>query len=135
MDEGDVGTPHRGGTGHGIAHLAGGMVGEVAHRVQRLLRGAGGDGNAQTGKIFGPSNGMQDILDQHIFLRQTAAANILAGQHAALGGDHREAVLSSVAMLSWVMGFSSIPVFMAGETSLGHLAARTTVVSISSAMP
>ena len=42
---------------------------------------------------------------------------------------------SSVAMLSWVMGFSSIPVFMAGETSLGHLAARMTVVSISSAMP
>ena len=42
---------------------------------------------------------------------------------------------SSVAMLSWVMGFSSIPVFMAGETSLGPLAARTTVVSISSAMP
>ena len=53
------------------------MVGEVAHRVQRLLRGAGGDGNAQTGKIFGPGNGMQDILDQHIFLRQTAAATSL----------------------------------------------------------
>ena len=52
-----------------VAHLAGGMVGEVAHRVQRLLRGAGGDGNAQTGKIFGPGNGMQDILDQNIFLR------------------------------------------------------------------
>ena len=33
------------------------------------------------------------------------------------------------------MGFSSIAVFMAGETSLEHLAARTTVVSISSAMP
>ena len=92
MDEGDIRAAHGGGTGKGIAHLAGGMVGEVAHRVQRLLRGAGGDGNAQTGKIFGPGNGMQDILDQHIFLRQTAAANILAGQHAALGGDHREAV-------------------------------------------
>ena len=38
-------------------------------------------------------------------------------------------------MLSWVMGFSSIPVFIAGETSLGHPAARTVVVSISSAMP
>ena len=38
-------------------------------------------------------------------------------------------------MLSWVMGFSSIPVFMAGETSFGHLAARTVVVSMSSAMP
>ena len=33
------------------------------------------------------------------------------------------------------MGFSSIPVFMAGLTSLGHLTASTTVVSISSAMP
>ena len=38
-------------------------------------------------------------------------------------------------MLSWVMGFSSMAVFMAGETSFLHLAARTTVVSMSSAMP
>ena len=42
---------------------------------------------------------------------------------------------SSVARLSCVMGFSSMPVFMAGATSFGHLAASTTVVSISSAMP
>ena len=42
---------------------------------------------------------------------------------------------SSVFRLSWVMGFSSIPVFMAGLTSLGQRAASTTVVSISSAMP
>ena len=41
----------------------------------------------------------------------------------------------SLARLSCVMGFSSIPVFMAGDTSFGHLAASTTVVSISSAMP
>ena len=38
-------------------------------------------------------------------------------------------------MLSWVMGFSSMPVFMAGDTSFGHRAASTVVVSISSAMP
>ena len=35
---------------------------------------------------------MQDVLEQHVFLRQAAAAHILAGQHAALGRDDREAV-------------------------------------------
>ena len=36
LDKGDIRAAHGGGTGKGIAHLAGGMVGEVAHRVQRL---------------------------------------------------------------------------------------------------
>ena len=38
-------------------------------------------------------------------------------------------------ILSWVMGFSSIAVFMEGAASFLHLAARTTVESISSAIP
>ena len=38
-------------------------------------------------------------------------------------------------MLSCVTGFSSIAVFMEGATSFRHLAARTTVVSMSSAIP
>ena len=37
--------------------------------------------------------------------------------------------------LSWVTGFSSILVFMAGAMSLGHLQASTVVVSMSSARP
>ena len=39
------------------------------------------------------------------------------------------------ARLAWVAGFSYMPVFMAGATSLGHRQASTVVVSISSAMP
>ena len=43
--------------------------------------------------------------------------------------------LSSVARLSWVMGFSYILVFIAGATILGASLARMVVVSMSSAMP
>ena len=38
-------------------------------------------------------------------------------------------------MLSTVIGFSSIAVFIEGATSFLHFAARTTVVSMSSAIP
>ena len=93
MDEGDVRTPHGGGAGHGIAHLAGGMVGQVAHGVQRLLGGAGSHGNVQACQIFGLGDGVQDVLNEHILLGQAAAAYILAGQQAALGGDDRKAVV------------------------------------------
>ena len=93
MDEGDFGTPHRGGTGHGIAHLAGGVVGQVAHRVQRLLSGAGRDGNAQTGEVLRLCDGAEDVVQQDFLFRQASAAHVLAGQHAALGRDDREAVL------------------------------------------
>ena len=41
--QGDFRTPGGGGFGDGVAHLAGGVVGEVAHRVQGLLSGTGGD--------------------------------------------------------------------------------------------
>ena len=92
MDEGDFGTPHRGGTGHGIAHLAGGVVGQVAHRVQRLLGGAGCHGDAQPGQVLRAGNGVEDVLNEDILLRQAAVAHILAGQHTALGRDDGEAV-------------------------------------------
>ena len=41
----------------------------------------------------------------------------------------------SLVRLSWVMGFSSMAVFIAGATSFLHRAARTVVVSMSSARP
>ena len=44
-DQGDLGAPEHGHTGDGVAHLARGVVGEVAHRVQGLLGGSGGDQN------------------------------------------------------------------------------------------
>ena len=51
------------------------------------------------------------------------------------GGIMEKPYFSKAARLSWVMGFSSIAVFMAGATSFLQRAARTTVVSMSSAMP
>ena len=93
VDEGDLCSPHGGGPGDGIAHLAGRVVGQVAHGVQRLLRWPGGHSDADTGQILGPGNGVQDVLDEHILLGQAAAAHILAGQHPALRGDDREAVV------------------------------------------
>ena len=92
MDEGDVCAPHRGGAGYGIAHLAGGVVGQVAHRVQRLLGGAGRHGDAQPDQVLRAGNGVEDVLNEDIFLRQAAAAHIFAGQHTALGRDDGEAV-------------------------------------------
>ena len=92
MDQGHFGAPHGGGAGKGVAHLAGGVVGQVAHRVQRLLRGAGGHCDAQPCQILRAGNGVQDVLDQHFLLGQASAAHILAGQHAAFGGDDGKAV-------------------------------------------
>ena len=68
------------------------MVGQVAHGVQCLLGGPGGHGDTHSVQVLGPGDGVQDVLDEHIFLRQAAAAHILAGQHTALGGDDREAI-------------------------------------------
>jgi hypothetical protein len=41
----------------------------------------------------------------------------------------------SISIFRWVAGLSYMPVFIAGETSLGHRAAKTVVESMSSAMP
>ena len=38
-------------------------------------------------------DGAEDVVQQDILFRQASAAHVLAGQHAALGGDDREAVL------------------------------------------
>ena len=92
MDQGHFRAPHGGGAGKGVAHLAGGVVGQVAHRVQRLLRGAGGHRDAQPCQILRAGDGVQDVLHQHLFLGQASAAHILAGQHAAFGGDDGKAV-------------------------------------------
>ena len=42
-DQGDAGAGRRGGARDGVALLAGGAVGDVAHRIDRLVRRAGGD--------------------------------------------------------------------------------------------
>ena len=86
VDQGHLCASHGGGAGKGVAHLAGGVVGQVAHRVQRFLRGAGGHRNAQPCQILRAGNGVQDVLQQHFLLGQASAAHIPAGQYAAFGG-------------------------------------------------
>ena len=44
-DQGDLSSPEHGHAGNGVAHLACGVVGEVAHWVKGLLGGSGGDQN------------------------------------------------------------------------------------------
>ena len=92
VDQGHFGAPHGGGAGKGVAHLAGGVVGQVAHRVQCLLRGAGGHRNAHPCQILRAGDGVQDVLDQYFLLGQAPAAHILAGQHTAFRGDDSKAV-------------------------------------------
>ena len=68
------------------------MVGQVAHRVQRLLRGAGSHRDAQPRQILRAGDGVKDVLDQYFLLGQASATHILAGQHAAFRGDNSKAV-------------------------------------------
>ena len=92
VDQGDLCAPLYGGFGQRIAHLAGGMVGQVAHRVQRFLGGAGGHRHPQALHILGLCDLLQDIVQQHLLFGQPAAAHILAGKHTALRGDHRDPI-------------------------------------------
>ena len=45
----------RGGFGQRVAHLAAGAVGDVAHRVERLLRGPGGDQHGLAFQVAAPA--------------------------------------------------------------------------------
>ena len=77
-------TPEHGRVGDGIAHFAAGMVGEIAHRVERLLGGAGGDENPKALKILlTGENGLNSVIDVvrlgHFSLAHCAAGE-MAGQ-------------------------------------------------------
>ena len=62
-DEGDLGPPEHGHPGDGIAHFSGGVVGEVAHRIQRLLGGAGGDQHPPALLVGGVGKPAQNLLE------------------------------------------------------------------------
>ena len=76
--------PEHGRVGDGIAHFAAGMVGEIAHRIQGLLGGAGGDENPKALKILlTGENGLDPVIDVvrlgHFSLTHCAAGQ-MAGQ-------------------------------------------------------
>ena len=89
----DVCAAQHTGAGHGVAHLAGGVVRQVAHGVHRLLRGTGRDDDLFAFKVFRAGQLPQDVVDQHTLIGQTARADVAAGQHTGAGRDDREAVV------------------------------------------
>ena len=69
------------------------MVGQVPHRIQRLPGGTGGNGHTQAQVILFPGDFHGNAVQQHLRLRQLAAAHILAGQQPHGGLDDAEAVV------------------------------------------
>ena len=90
-DERDVRAVGRSGSRDGVSHLARGRVGEIAHGVHRLVRGARRDDDAASGEVSAGANsiecGRDDLLDR----RELAGTRLAAGQPAALGA-HEEVV-------------------------------------------
>ena len=82
-DQGDLGPAGGGGLCDGVAHLAGGVVGEVAHRVQGLLGGTGGDQHPQAFHVLFVGQGVEDTFQQILRLGHLALAHRAAGQMAA----------------------------------------------------
>ena len=78
--------------GDGVALAAGGAVGDVAHRVDRLVRRAAGDQRVLAGERFGRRR--QQRLDRGEDggrLGQAAGAEFVAGHRALVRPDHQHA--------------------------------------------
>ena len=90
--QGHGGPPAGGGPGDGVAHPAGGVVGEIAHRVQRLPGGAGGDQHPQARHVLGVAHGVLHILQQLVRLGHFPFPYRAAGQPAAGRLDELPAV-------------------------------------------
>ena len=85
-------SPEHGHPGDGVAHLTGGVVGEVAHRIQGLLGGAGGDQHMAALQVVGQSQAAENVVHQLLGLRHPPGAHRSAGQVAGAGGDDLPAV-------------------------------------------
>ena len=91
-NQGHLRPPEHGLPGDGVAHFAGGVVGEIPHRVQGLLGGARRHGDVEPGHVLGPGNYPENFLHQILRLRELAAAHILTGQHPHGGLEDAEAI-------------------------------------------
>ena len=72
----------------GIAHLAGGIVGQVTHRVDALHGGASGDQHLQALQILLGGQQLANRVHDLYRLAHATSAGIAAGQHTA-GGAYR----------------------------------------------
>ena len=81
------------GAGHGIAHFAGGMVCQVAHRVHRFAGAASGNHHFHALHVFFVFQLPCHIVHQNALIRQAAGARIAAGQQAGTGGNDGETVM------------------------------------------
>ena len=124
----------------GMALPAGGAVGDVAHRIDRLVRRAGGDEHALAGEraLRARLRRAEEPLERR---RRSRAARPCGrgrtrlGHRAVVRADDRDAVARSVARLRCVAGCSHMRTFMAGAIRTGVSVASSTVEARSSASP
>ena len=153
-DERHLARPARAPPRRWRALLAGRAVGDVAHRVDGLVRRAGGDQDAPAGERQAPrgspppcgaglgvgdscrAQAAFDRVQQLGRLGQPAGAGLAALGHLAdVGPDECTPSACSVATLRRVAGLSHMRGFMAGATSTGLSVAISTDVARSSAWP
>ena len=84
-DERDLGAAQHRLTRDGVAHLAGGVIGDKAHRIKALARGSCCDQHAFACQILWLGNLAEDIVEQGLLGGQLAGADSTAGEHAVVG--------------------------------------------------
>ena len=77
-----------------MAHLAGGAVGEVAHRVDGLAGRPCSDEEALAGQVAAGREQALDLFDDRLDLRQAALAALPGGERARFGLEDRHAPLA-----------------------------------------
>ena len=75
-----LGASQHGHLRQGIAHLAGGVVGDIAHRVDGLLRRTCRDQQFLALQVFLLGQMEEDMLQQYLFGGHLATADIATGQ-------------------------------------------------------
>ena len=105
-------TTEHGGFRNGAAHFSGGMIRQIADRIQRFLRRTGRDQHLFTCQIMGERNFTQNILHQILRFRKLSRTYRTAGQPTGCGGDDLPAILAQDLLnliLNYYEGGISIP--------------------------
>ena len=89
----DIRTAQHTGARHGVAHLAGGMVGDIPHGIHGFLRSPGGNHHLFAAQVLLAGKFAQHIVNQDPLVRQTSRADIAARQHARAGRNDRDPVM------------------------------------------
>ncbi len=80
-----------GGGGNGEAHLAGAVVADIAHRVERFARWTGGDHNVEMLQIVDGRGPLHRMVDNHQWVEHAARAHVAARLAAAVGPPNQQA--------------------------------------------